>query len=130
MDAQDDKRRREYEEYINSAAWRRLRDYAIKQAGGKCARCGVSRWSVRLEVHHLTYERFKRERLEDVIVLCPKCHEAADEERRAEMQRKNALALEAARFEGFARKVYGDEWRDAEDFDAIRERYYDWREQS
>lgn len=124
----DEERRQEYQQYINSPAWKRFREYAIKQAGYKCARCGVSKWSGPLEVHHLTYERFKRERLTDVIVLCKACHEHADGERRTEVQEKNAAALEAARFNGWARKAYGDDWRDTVDTEAVHERYSEWKD--
>jgi hypothetical protein len=74
-------REQEYAEYISSAKWRRLRDEKIKSTGGLCERCGISKYSVALEVHHLNYKTFKRERFEDLQVLCKKCHELADMER-------------------------------------------------
>jgi hypothetical protein len=70
-----------YLEYIAGAKWKRLRDAKIKAVGGVCERCGISKFSTTLEVHHLHYKTFKRERLEDLQVLCRKCHEFADIER-------------------------------------------------
>lgn len=51
-----------------------------RRAGGRCERC--SRKTRRLEVHHLTYERFGRELLTDLQALCKPCHDIADEERK------------------------------------------------
>lgn len=70
MDTKSD----EYQKYINSAQWKRLRKYAIEQAGGVCQQCGVTKYSRALEVHHLTYERLGKERLSDLKVLCDICH--------------------------------------------------------
>lgn len=70
-----------YLDYIASAQWKRIRDAKIAEVGGVCERCGISRFSERLEVHHLHYKTFKKERLEDLQVLCHKCHEFADIER-------------------------------------------------
>jgi hypothetical protein len=78
--------RSDYTEYINSSTWKRLRDAKIKQVGGVCEHCGLSKWSVTLEVHHKTYERFKHEKLEDLEVLCHKCHEKADAKRKEEKE--------------------------------------------
>lgn len=76
----------EYAEYINSKAWKLIRDEKIKQAGGRCERCGISKWSATLEVHHKTYDRFKHERMEDLEVLCPACHSGADQQRKEEKE--------------------------------------------
>jgi hypothetical protein len=70
-----------YLDYIASSQWKRLRDAKIEATGGVCERCGISKFSARLEVHHLHYRTFKKERLEDLQVLCPNCHEFADVER-------------------------------------------------
>lgn len=72
----------EYKEYIASAQWARIRDEKIASVGGKCEKCGTSKWSARLDVHHKHYNNFKREKMEDLEVLCfPVCHESADNER-------------------------------------------------
>lgn len=119
----------EYVEYLRSPAWRQLRQRALEAAGYRCQRCGISKWSSVLEVHHLTYDRFKRERLSDLMVLCERCHQKADEERRVQVKIKNARALENARLDGWACKVYGDDWRDWCDTEAVVEHYERWRGQ-
>lgn len=124
----DPGKRIEYEKYINSAQWKRFRAYAIEQAGGKCAKCGISKWSAKLEVHHITYERLKRERLQDVVVLCPACHEKADEVRRDDVRRRNWRALQDARLNGWATKVYGEDWQETEDYGEVQNRFVYWLE--
>ena len=66
-----------YLAYLASDHWQRFRRLALSAAGHRCARCdddGRTTIDVFLEVHHLTYERLGRERLEDVEVLCTNCH--------------------------------------------------------
>jgi len=57
-----------------------------KRAGGRCERCWER--TRRLEVHHLTYERFGRELLTDLQGLCKPCHDIADEERKRWTRRR------------------------------------------
>ena len=118
----------QYAEYMHSPQWRQLRWQALEAAGHRCQECGLSKWSVTLEVHHITYERFEHERLSDLIVLCEVCHRDADEKRRQQVALANANALEAARFAGWARKVHGDGWIDAIDLELASEQYEQWRE--
>ena len=66
--------------YIRTDHWKALRREARKRDGNRCVECGATE---RLEVHHLTYERIGRERLEDVVTLCQPCHAEADRQRRA-----------------------------------------------
>lgn len=56
-----------YNAYINSAAWQRKRQEALRVAGCECEDCGVTE---NLHVHHLTYERLGNELLSDLRVLC------------------------------------------------------------
>lgn len=51
--------------------WRALKAQARTQGGDRCAYC---KGRDRLELHHLTYVRLGKERLEDVILLCQACH--------------------------------------------------------
>ncbi len=64
-----------YQDYLRSDEWRRLRVLVIDRAGGRCerCRCTAGEWNV----HHLTYERRGHELLEDLVLLCRPCHEAA-----------------------------------------------------
>lgn len=62
-----------YTKYINSEAWREKRKDRLQIDGNKCRTCLSKE---RLEVHHVTYERFGNENLDDLITLCRDCHEA------------------------------------------------------
>jgi 5-methylcytosine-specific restriction endonuclease McrA len=68
------KRRNSYLEYINSDAWREFKASIIAERGKACESCLATPQS--LDLHHLTYARFKNERREDVKLLCRKCHTA------------------------------------------------------
>ena len=68
----------DYKSYLNSSKWKAKRDAKLKQAGYKCEKCGVSKYSKKLEVHHKHYQNLGNEKLSDLIVLCKDCHEKAD----------------------------------------------------
>lgn len=92
----------EYKEYIASAKWKRIRDAKIESVGGVCERCGISRFSVILEVHHLHYRTLKKERLEDLQVLCHDCHKYAGAERQTiEELEKKARQQKSSLYIGF-----------------------------
>ena len=118
--------RRRYEAYINSAKWRRRRQRAIERAGYRCEKCGVSAQEERLEVHHLTYERLGSERDEDLSVLCHACHAKADLERANKGQQKARSVLWARRLDGWATKVYGEDWQDRHDGDVVADEFERW----
>lgn len=60
-----------YEEYLQTAHWRSIRDAALERAEGRCQICNGD---TNLDVHHRTYERRGSERNADVVVLCRQCH--------------------------------------------------------
>lgn len=64
--------RRDYEAYIASPQWAAKRERAFKKHGRACKACGST--DPGLHVHHHTYERFRRERLDDLVILCKPCH--------------------------------------------------------
>lgn len=64
--------RAEYEAYIASPAWEAKRQRALRKHGARCAACGNA--DPGLHVHHHTYDRFTRERMDDLVVLCKPCH--------------------------------------------------------
>jgi len=73
-----------YDVYRRSLAWRAFRDYMLRVVCGECEHCGMSELEsmlLVLDVHHLHYRTLGRERPEDVLVLCRRCHEEADRER-------------------------------------------------
>lgn len=61
----------DYDEYMNSKQWRRIRKWVLTFWGNKCALCTSS---IRMSVHHRTYERLGKELLTDLIALCGRCH--------------------------------------------------------
>ena len=74
----------DYDEYINSMAWKIKRNRMIVEASWTCQKCGAT--NTALEVHHLTYDNLGNEEPEDLMVLCKKCHaeltEKADRKKR------------------------------------------------
>ena len=68
-------RKQIYNDYLKSAAWRRVRKIVFKRDDYKCQRCkckaSEGNW---LECHHTTYENLGFEVLEDLLTLCRKCH--------------------------------------------------------
>lgn len=71
FDSHARRRRREYNEYIQSPEWAARRRAAIVRALGRCQVCYSKH---RLNAHHRTYERFRNEAPEDLTVLCDDCH--------------------------------------------------------
>lgn len=67
---------RGYESYIRSEAWRRCpaRAAEVALSGNRCRLCGRGSPEARIEIHHRDYERFGRERPEDLCALCRECH--------------------------------------------------------
>ena len=129
----------DYEAYIRTPQWKKLCREVRKRAKGRCENTPHGAYHPGpLDVHHLTYERFKCERLEDLKLLCGVCHEIADEKRKRETAARNAAAYEqageearvAAHKESFFRTVFGDDWRFeyGADPEGCEERYADWME--
>ena len=103
-----------YLDYLQSDAWRMLREAIIDERGYTCEECGVA---YGLQLHHLTYDRLGHELHEDMQLLCKSCHETADEAR-GEAARHNA-ALET-----YTAKKYGEQ-ADPADYE---EEFEDWLE--
>ena len=116
----------EYNEYMRSPAWKNKREVALKSADNKCQKCNHTKHSRRLNVHHITYEHFKNEPPEDLKVVCTLCHKIEDWKRAMETRRRNDEKLQDARFEGWARKVYGDNWMIGRDEADIYYQFEDW----
>lgn len=60
------------EAYYCSREWSVLKQQVKKRSGSVCERC---RHNQSTAVHHLTYARLYRERLEDLQDICQACHE-------------------------------------------------------
>lgn len=67
-----DLRNMEYEFYLQTNHWQRMRRTALWWAENRCQTCHATD---SLQVHHRTYARKGGERLSDLTVLCRRCHE-------------------------------------------------------
>jgi len=61
-----------YDLYLLTPQWKTIRRLKLEQAGHKCQVCASKN---NLQIHHNTYDRRGRERLDDLTVLCNQCHE-------------------------------------------------------
>lgn len=64
-----------YQQYIQSEQWQSIRRRKLTQCAYRCEHCGDNDT---LNVHHLTYARVYREELEDLMVLCYRCHASVE----------------------------------------------------
>lgn len=62
-----------YDEFLQSQYWQVVRKYILYKNGCKCQLCSETK---ELHVHHKTYKHrgHEHKHLEDLIVLCSKCH--------------------------------------------------------
>lgn len=65
------KKRIDYQLYLKTSHWKKVKRKALKRANYRCAFC-CSR--ERLETHHSNYNCLFNEHKYDVIVLCHRCH--------------------------------------------------------
>ena len=62
----------EHDAYLRTPEWADLRAKVIRREKGLCQGCMEVRGT---EVHHMTYVRWKRELLTDLVLYCRSCHE-------------------------------------------------------
>jgi hypothetical protein len=62
----------DYADYLQTFHWQRLRELSLKRDGYACRVCNGT---LRLELHHRTYDERGFENLEDMVNLCHECHE-------------------------------------------------------
>ncbi len=60
-----------YKLYLKSEAWKLKRLQKLNSVGHSCQLCNSTD---KLQIHHRTYERVYNEDLNDLTVLCSKCH--------------------------------------------------------
>lgn len=71
----------EYGQYLCSPEWKAKRQEAFEHFGATCNRCSMPRWLAEiaydqdLHVHHKTYVRRGDEEMDDLEVICRRCHE-------------------------------------------------------
>jgi len=61
----------EYDAYLRSEAWQKLRKAVFARASYRCEGCQAADAE---EVHHLTYIRLGHEFLTDLLAVCAPCH--------------------------------------------------------
>ena len=59
-----------YSDYLKTEHWQVVRNAALKRQ----SHCVLCRSTIKLQVHHNTYERIWHEEPDDVVVLCGSCH--------------------------------------------------------
>jgi hypothetical protein len=60
-----------YDLYMSSPEWTDKRKAVLRRAHGICEGCGRR---PAIQAHHLTYQRFGREMLFDLVAVCLECH--------------------------------------------------------
>jgi 5-methylcytosine-specific restriction endonuclease McrA len=124
--------RRAYRVYTRSPEWKSIRRKIRMRCNGHCERCGA--WTAKLQVHHLTYDRFRHERLEDLQGLCSSCHVLADKLRESRNRQSSMAARAHARYlaaeNTYFTKKYGEDWRlDCTVDDSSAQEFDSWLEQ-
>lgn len=90
------KYKEKYYKYLKSSKWRLKRQQKFDQVGRRCEECGSLN---KLHIHHLTYDRLYVEKLDDLKVLCEKCHSEAhkiinkDKKRKTIVKKKSKKEL-------------------------------------
>lgn len=69
----------EYLDYLDSKEWKIMENKIIKRDKNTCMQCGQKFAKSELEVHHITYQRFRKEKLTDLVTLCEFHHELLHE---------------------------------------------------
>jgi 5-methylcytosine-specific restriction endonuclease McrA len=67
------RRRDDYQSYLSSGQWWSKRQAVLQRAKGRCELCAVA--NEPLQVHHLSYGDRGQETLDELVALCPTCHE-------------------------------------------------------
>jgi len=67
----------DYDKYLESDKWKRIRQQRINHDGGRCKNCGST---VNLQVHHKEYDSYGDENIkEHLVTLCSDCHRKVTE---------------------------------------------------
>lgn len=64
--------REDYKMHLESQYWQTLREVALSKSKYQCSSCGAT---YGLQAHHLTYKNIGNEHINDVQILCNRCHE-------------------------------------------------------
>ncbi len=65
----------EYQEYLDSDHWRKMKKRTIFLDKYRCRECGTAGTCVSdLHTHHINYDHLGKEPAEDLCILCASCH--------------------------------------------------------
>ena len=132
--------RNKYAAHISSPKWKEIRENAIRStyrdmttgdpARGHyhCEKCQWNYQKYELEVHHLKYDSLGNEKRVHLAVVCSDCHKELDAIRAKLGAEKSAEALDNARFNGWAKNRYGDDWYEFHEPEQLYGQYLDWLE--
>lgn len=112
----------DYRRVLASARWRDMRKRRLLATRWHCEQCGKGEIERDLELHHKTYDRLGHERADDVILLCRRCHAPADDARKE----ATSARIWDARVDGWATKVYGENWEYRADWETVEEEFSHW----
>ena len=82
----------DYQRYIQSGAWKAKRRLVLKRSGNMCETC---KKRIATQVHHVTYENFGDEPLDDLLALCFLCHAKEHPEKWGFLRAAHESALKA-----------------------------------
>ena len=82
----------DWQEYMQSPEWQRLRSEALRRDKYVCQLCGESK---NLHVHHISYEHVGTAReIDDVVSLCARCHDEVHAAHGEEAGRRYQMAVD------------------------------------
>ena len=86
---------KQYSMYLKSSAWQAKKRACIERSKqnansdnmfGVCERCGYRPWKPILQLHHKKYDHIFNEPLEDLELLCPRCHREETKKQKEKVQ--------------------------------------------
>lgn len=103
--------REKYQAYLCGREWSVLKEAVLTRSGGVCERCFANEMD---HVHHLTYERKYKERLDDLQAICKPCHDFVHAKSEYDPARNRPVFVCGKRVRSFylAGKITGTRWRD------------------
>lgn len=113
----------DYLETLKSPAWAELKERKRVELHDTCEMCGAQ--DTALELHHKHYRSIGCETENDVLLLCPACHKAADNERIYKRWKQRYRAIVT-----FGDKKYGRGWAGLVPFRQVAsefDRWLEWR---
>lgn len=69
------KKSRDYKEYLKTLEWHTLKRQVYVRDNYRCRQCSKDLSKMNGNVHHVTYDRVYNEKLDDLVLVCPDCHQ-------------------------------------------------------